>query len=221
MHVSSTIAKFGLSKAFDHLYKDPDHNLFKLMGWADRFANGKFPAQRKAIREAIEDPSNPSYAYVRHLIYDVDPEVLKTFAVNFFIHANLNDGEYVGGCIAGGRSYLHINANGDADPCAFIHYADSNIREKSLLDIMRSPLFMAYHDGQPFNENMLRPCPMLENPEKLREIVQKTGAKSTDLQSPETAEHLCAKCDAYAARWEPKAAELWEKRKAEKSAGKS
>ncbi len=30
------------------------------------------------------------------------------------------------------------------------------------------PLFMAYHDGQPFNENHLRPCPMLENPEKLR-----------------------------------------------------
>lgn len=27
-----------------------------------------------------------------------------------------NDGEYVGGCIAGGRRYLHINANGDARP---------------------------------------------------------------------------------------------------------
>ena len=24
-----------------------------------------------------------------------------------------NDGEFVGGCIAGGRSYLHISANGD------------------------------------------------------------------------------------------------------------
>ena len=27
-----------------------------------------------------------------------------------------NDGEYVGGCIAGGRRYLHINANGDVEP---------------------------------------------------------------------------------------------------------
>ena len=34
-----------------------------------------------------------------------------------------NDGEFVGGCIAGGRSYLHINANGDIEPCAFIHYS--------------------------------------------------------------------------------------------------
>lgn len=120
-----------------------------------------------------------------------------------------NDGEYVGGCIAGGRRYLHINANGDVDPCVFVHYSDSNIREKSLLDCLRSPMFMAYHDGQPFNENHLKPCPMLENPEKLREMVAKTGAASTDLQSPETAEHLCAKCDGYAAAWDGTARRLW------------
>ncbi len=125
-----------------------------------------------------------------------------------------NDAEYVGGCIAGGRRYLHINANGDVDPCVFIHYSDSNIREKSLLDALRSPMFMAYHDGQPFNENMLQPCPMLENPEKLREMVSKTGAHSTDLQSPESAEHLCSKCDHYAACWKPAADELWNSQKA-------
>lgn len=72
-------------------------------------------------------------------------------------------------------SYLHINANGDADPCVFIHYSDSNIREKTLPEVLQSPLFMAYRDGQPFNENHLRPCPMLENPELLREMIAKTG----------------------------------------------
>lgn len=123
-----------------------------------------------------------------------------------------NDAEYVGGCIAGGRRYLHINANGDVDPCVFIHYSDSNIREKSLLDCLRSPIFMAYHDGQPFNDNMLRPCPMLENPEKLQEIVRSTGAHSTDLQSPESAEHLCGKCEKYAEQWAVKAEELWNNR---------
>ena len=120
-----------------------------------------------------------------------------------------NDGEYVGGCIAGGRRYLHINANGDVDPCVFVHYSDSNIREKSLLDCLRSPLFMAYHDGQPFNGNHLKPCPMLENPEKLREMVARTGAGSTDLQSPETVEHLCGKCDGYARAWDETARRLW------------
>ena len=126
-----------------------------------------------------------------------------------------NDAEFVGGCIAGGRRYMHINANGDVDPCVFIHYSDSNIREKTLLETMRSPLFQAYHDGQPFNENMMQPCPMLENPAKLRKIVESTGAKSTDMQSPETADHLCSKCDSYAACWAPKAEEIWTARKAQ------
>ncbi len=120
-----------------------------------------------------------------------------------------NDGQYVGGCIAGGRRYFHINANGDVDPCVFIHYSDSNIREKTLLECLTSDLFRAYHDGQPFNENHLRPCPMLENPQKLREIIEKTGARSTDLMSPESVGHLCAKCDKYAENWTPKAEELW------------
>ena len=120
-----------------------------------------------------------------------------------------NDGEYMDGCIAGGRNYFHINANGDAEPCVFIHYSDSNIREHSLLEILKRPLFMAYHDNQPFNENHLRPCPMLENPEILKRIVNETGVHSTDLQSPESVEHLCGKCKPYAASWKPSADKVW------------
>lgn len=121
-----------------------------------------------------------------------------------------NDAEYVGGCIAGGRNYLHINAKGDVEPCVFIHYSNCNIHETSLLDALRSPLFMAYHDGQPFHENMLRPCPMLENPEKLRAMVKETGAVSTDYQSPEAVDSLCDRTSKYAEKWTPKAEELWE-----------
>lgn len=121
-----------------------------------------------------------------------------------------NDGEFVGGCIAGGRNYFHINANGDAEPCVFIHYSGANIRTHSLLEILKQPLFMAYHDNQPFNDNHLRPCPMLENPEILQKMVRETGAKSTDLQSPESAEHLCEKCEEYARKWKPCAEKLWE-----------
>ena len=120
-----------------------------------------------------------------------------------------NDGEFVGGCIAGGRNYFHINANGDAEPCVFIHYSGANIRTHSLLEILKQPLFMAYHNNQPFNENHLRPCPMLENPEILQRLVNKTGAKSTDLQSPETVEQLCTKCEEYARNWKPHADKVW------------
>ena len=120
-----------------------------------------------------------------------------------------NDAEYVGGCIAGGRSYLHINAKGDVEPCVFIHYSNVNIHECTLLEALKSPLFIAYHDNQPFNDNMLRPCPMLENPECLRRMVKETGAVNTDYQDPESVDHLCDKTTPYAENWKPAAEKLW------------
>lgn len=89
-------------------------------------------------------------AQQREMMYHKIREYRKTkplFTIDFW-----NDGEYVGGCIAGGRSYCHINANGNIEPCAFMHYSDSNIREKTLLEAYRSGLFMGYHDNQPFND---------------------------------------------------------------------
>ena len=120
-----------------------------------------------------------------------------------------NDAQYVGGCIAGGRRSLHINARGDVEPCVFIHYSNVNIRSCTLLEALKSPLFMAYHNGQPFNDNMLRPCPMLENPEKLRAMVHETGAVSTDYESPETVDALCDRTTPYARAWQPQADKLW------------
>ena len=121
-----------------------------------------------------------------------------------------NDGPYVGGCIAGGRKYLHINARGDAEPCVFIHYSNANIHDMSLLDVMKSPIFQAYHDNQPFNNNHLRPCPMLENPDRLRQLVKETGAVNTDYEAQESVDELCDKCEDYAANWAPHADELWQ-----------
>ncbi|MCR4925696.1 MAG: radical SAM protein [Clostridiales bacterium] len=123
-----------------------------------------------------------------------------------------DDAEYVGGCIAGGRNYFHINSNGDMEPCVFIHYSDSNIREKTILEALQSPLFMSYYHNQPFNDNHLRPCPMLENPEYLRKMVERTGAKSTDMLCPEDVNTLCARCEHFAKEWAPKAEELWKTR---------
>lgn len=120
-----------------------------------------------------------------------------------------NDGEFVGGCIAGGRRYLHINAAGDVEPCVFAHYANANIHDVSVLEALRSPIFMAYYNGQPFNDNLLRPCPILDNQGYLAHIVDATGAKSTDLLEPEDVHDLYAKCASAAADWAPVAERLW------------
>ncbi len=134
-----------------------------------------------------------------------------------FIMDFQNDGEYVGGCIAGGRNYFHINSAGDIEPCVFIHFSDSNIRTHTLLEALQRPLFMTYYKNQPFNDNHLRPCPMLENPERLREIIKQTGAKSSDLQYQESADELCSKCDEYARDWAPVAENIWNNTKHRKT----
>ena len=107
---------------------------------------------------------------------------------------------------------MHINAKGDVEPCVFVHYSNCNIHDVSLLEALKSPLFMAYHDNQPFNDNMLRPCPMLENPEALRAMVKKTDAASTDYESRESVDHLCDKTEPYAKTWSPTADALWKER---------
>ncbi|MBQ3301113.1 MAG: radical SAM protein, partial [Eggerthellaceae bacterium] len=121
-----------------------------------------------------------------------------------------NDGEFVGGCVAGGRRYLHINAAGDVEPCVFAHYSNANIREVSLLDALRSPLFMQYYHNMPFDgNNLLRPCPIYENTGKLADMVEAAGAHSTDLEHEEDPRALGEKFAARAIEWEPVAKRLW------------
>ncbi|MBR3869774.1 MAG: radical SAM protein [Clostridia bacterium] len=162
------------------------------------------PVGNKAVTELLPTPEQRKYMIERiRFVRSKDCDI------PFFPMDFQNDGEYVGGCIAAGRNYFHINSAGDAEPCVFIHYSDSNIHDKSIIEILKSPLFMAYREGQPFNKNHLMPCPMLENPQCLEAIVKKTGALSTDLESLENVEHLCSKCKEYSQNWKSVAGQLW------------
>ena len=204
---------FGISACYTSQNLDSissDTFLDQLVEWGARFIwyFHYMPVGKDAVPALLPNPQQREQMYHRIRAIRASKPI---FAMDF-----QNDGEYVGGCIAGGRRYLHINANGDVDPCVFIHYSDSNIRERTLLECLQGPIFMAYHDGQPFNENHLRPCPMLENPELLRKMVKETGAHSTDLQSPETVDHLCDKCTSYAQCWKLEADRLWAASKAVK-----
>ena len=66
---------------------------------------------------------------------------------------------------------------------------------------------------QPFNENMLRPCPMLENAGRIQELVKQSKAVNTDYESPEDVDHLLEKTAPYAKNWKPMADKLWDEQK--------
>lgn len=159
------------------------------------------PVGKDAHPDLMATPEQRAYMYRRvREIRATKP----LFAMDFW-----NDGEYSNGCIAGGKRYLHINAAGDVEPCAFIHYSNVNIHDVTLLEALRSPLFMAYRKRQPFNSNLLRPCPLLDNPEMLAEMVKESDAKSTDMLAPENVDELCAKTVSAAEAWSKVADRLW------------
>lgn len=169
------------------------------------------PVGKNAVPELMPTPEQRKFMIDRIRYIRSSESDIQFYPMDF-----QNDGEYVGGCIAGGRNYFHINASGDAEPCVFIHYSNTNIHDNSILEMLQSPLFMAYHEGQPFNRNHLRPCPMLENPKLLREMVKETGAHQTNEEAPESAEELCEKCDDYAKNWAPVADRIWASEKHKK-----
>ena len=80
-------------------------------------------------------------------------------------------------------------------PGVIIGYSDSNIREKTLLEAYRSPLFVEYHDNQPWNENLLRPCPVLDNPGRLSFGSARYGSRH------ERNEDKCGKRNGYLVKY--------------------
>jgi MoaA/NifB/PqqE/SkfB family radical SAM enzyme len=120
-----------------------------------------------------------------------------------------NDGPHVQGCIAAGRRYFHINANGDVEPCVYTHVAMNNIRDVSLAEALDSPLFRAIRKRQPHNKNHLRPCMIIDNPHIFREVIAESKPYFTHNGAEEIVTQMKDDIDAYAARYGVFADRIW------------
>jgi MoaA/NifB/PqqE/SkfB family radical SAM enzyme len=120
-----------------------------------------------------------------------------------------NDGPIISGCIAGGRKYFHINANGDIEPCVFCHLAVDNIRRTTLREALRSPFFTRIRKQQADHENLLRPCMLIDHPEAGREFHDMEGVYSTHVGADAIFTTLSEQMDDYAGRYGEIADEVW------------
>jgi len=132
--------------------------------------------------------------YLRQRINDIRKRNTSFYIADFW-----NDGNILGGCIAAGKYYLHINSNGDVEPCAFIHFAVDNIKAKSLEEVLKSDFFKAIRARQPYHQNLYAPCMLIDNPTVLREIIQETGARGTHVgaENPIISEKIKTHLDDY------------------------
>ena len=121
-----------------------------------------------------------------------------------------NDGPVVGGCIAGGRKYFHINSKGDVEPCVFCHFALHNIKNVSLREAVTSPLFKKIQDYQKANGNLLRPCMIIDQPHVYRDVCKMPGVYFTHQGAENIVEQFSAQIDEYAVSYGELAEKAWD-----------
>ncbi len=78
-----------------------------------------------------------------------------------------------GGCFAAGRGFFHINSHGGAEPCPFSPYSDVNVKNSSLHEALRSPLFTALRSGDILNYEHEGGCVLYEKRALVEELVKK------------------------------------------------
>jgi len=129
-----------------------------------------------------------------------------------------NDGPFVDGCIAGGKYYFHIYANGDISPCVFSPIAVGNIldiiegrSEYSSLDdfVQRHPFFVGYREKQKLISNRAAPCLLIDHPELFRQLCWEVGYRPAKNMPPDYLEGPIAQAiDEVASEWDSKLSEL-------------
>ena len=94
MKIPDSIKRYGLTKVFDYLDKDPMNNMNKVMDLVNKFAGDTLapkliPAGLAMFDKVISDPESCWYQLIEKVWTQTDPDVLKTIFTNFFINANL------------------------------------------------------------------------------------------------------------------------------------
>ena len=80
------------------------------------------------------------------------------------------------GCVAAGRGFFHINSHGGAEPCLFSPYSDINVRDTSLRDALKSPLFLALQSGDVLLDDHDGGCVLYEKREQVEAILAQSSA---------------------------------------------
>lgn len=74
-------------------------------------------------------------------LLDEKTKKLKSEYKNISIISFPGDEKYMGGCLAAGRGFFHINPSGGAEPCPFSPHSAMNLKEHSIIEVLQSPFF--------------------------------------------------------------------------------
>jgi MoaA/NifB/PqqE/SkfB family radical SAM enzyme len=81
------------------------------------------------------------------------------------------DEEEVGGCLAAGRGFVHINADGDLEPCPFAPWSDANLKRLPLKEALQSRFLAALRENHSGLEDLEGGCSLWKNRKRVRELL--------------------------------------------------
>jgi MoaA/NifB/PqqE/SkfB family radical SAM enzyme len=81
------------------------------------------------------------------------------------------DEERFGGCLAAGRGFIHINAQGGLEPCPFAPFSDVDLNQLSLKDALQSKLLKTIRDNPEQLKETSGGCALWEKQDWVRSLV--------------------------------------------------
>jgi len=102
-----------------------------------------------------------------------------------------NDAYITEGCGAG-RIIVHVNSNGDVEPCILFPFALDNIRNKPLSEIMKSDFLKGIRGISTSHPGRGQTCMLVNQPAEVLEVIDRTGARTTSEGTLEMLKDLAA-----------------------------
>lgn len=144
--------------------------------YSDKFVKSLYEMGCKAIIYVEYVPVTEESTYLApkesdHKFMRNSVRRLRLFNRKMVFIAFPGDEKNSGGCVAAGRGFFHINSHGGAEPCPFSPYSDINVKDSSIREAMKSPLFFALNTQGLLKDDHIGGCTLYMNRDKVEEII--------------------------------------------------
>lgn len=87
------------------------------------------------------------------------------------------DEKFMGGCLAAGRGFFHVNPYGKAEPCPFSPYSDIDLKTDNLINALQSPLFAEIKNLNLIAGEHNGGCSLFEHDDQIKELMDSSMIK--------------------------------------------
>jgi MoaA/NifB/PqqE/SkfB family radical SAM enzyme len=157
--ISVTVSKENLDEITDQSFMDK----IAAFGCSLVFFIEYVPVDRNTAQIAFDDND-------REILANRQEALRKKYDKILFLSFP-GDEKYLGGCLAAGRGFFHINSDGSAEACPFSPYSDCNVKEVGVAAALKSPLFEKIKHLDLTQAAHLGGCSLFAAEEKVKNLI--------------------------------------------------